>query len=239
MYNHEINECMYDEKCSYLDNKEQRTHYRVIQNVSKDYSSKLIESGWRRFGEMYFRPVCNDCNECQSIKIDVDNYLLSKSSRRILKKASNLEVKITRPRHSLEHIELFNIYHRYMKEHRDWEQEDVDLRHYYNSFVKGYCDFGFEVSYYDEEKLIAVDLIDILDEGISSIYFYYDPEYKHLSLGKFSIYKQIEFAKKLGLHWIYLGYYVEENQSLSYKSQFKPYKTLEGRPDVNQNVEWY
>ena len=92
--------------------------------------------------------------------------------------------------------------------------------------------------YFDGDKLIGVDLIDILEDGVSSIYFYYDPDYNHLALGKYSLYNQILFAKQRAKKWIYLGYYVEECPSLSYKAHYKPFLTLKGRPSEHEAYEW-
>jgi arginine-tRNA-protein transferase len=125
-----------------------------------------------------------------------------------------------------------------MRDKRGWEQQQITAQNYFSSFVQGYGDFGYEILYFDGDKLIAIDLIDILDDGISSIYFYYDPAYQKYSLGKYSIYQQISYAKQLKLKWIYLGYYVKECQSLAYKSQYRPYLKLQGRPEESQEYIW-
>jgi len=233
-----LKEFSLEDKCSYLDNKKQTTHYKLIDSCSTHKCSELIERGYRRFGKMYFRPICSDCNECQSIKIDVENYTFSKSAKRVMKKASHIHSYIQHPSLTHEHLELFEKYHLYMHKKKDWDYNKTTAEHYYSSFVVGHEDFGYEVLYYDNEKLIAVDLIDVLEDGISSIYFYYDPSYSHLSLGKFSLYNQIKFATQMKKKWIYLGYYVEECPSLSYKAYYKPYKTLEGRPSENESFTW-
>jgi arginyl-tRNA--protein-N-Asp/Glu arginylyltransferase len=236
--NRVLKECAIDDDCAYLDNRQQRTHYKVIENCDIHQCSNLIKRGWRRFGSMFFRPICGDCTSCESIKIDVENYTYSKSSRRIIKKASHLRTVIQHPTLSSEHLRIFRMYHDHMKHKKGWEAQQVSPQNYYMSFVQGHSDFGYEVLYFDEDRLVAVDLIDILDDGISSIYFYYDPEYQHLSLGKYSLLYQIEYAKQHSLDWIYLGYYVEECPSLSYKSQYKPYTTLQGRPEEHQPFIW-
>lgn len=227
-----------NDKCSYLENRSTTTHYKIIESCSTHTSSELIERGFRRFGKMFFRPICESCQECQSIKIDVENFEFSKSKRRVLKKASHIKSYIQRPSMTQAHLELFEKYHVYMKEKKGWEYSRVTPEHYYSSFVTGYNDFGYEVLYFDDTKLIGVDLIDVLEDGISAIYFYYDPDYAHLALGKLSLYKEIKFAKKLHKSWIYLGYYVEECPSLSYKSHYKPYVTLEGRPLESEEYRW-
>ena len=233
-----LKEFSLNDKCSYLDEREQTTHYKIIDNCTIKENQELIERGFRRFGKMYFRPICTDCQECQSIKIDVENYSFSKSARRILKKSAHLSTYIQKPTLTQEHLSLFEKYHLYMHEKKEWNYNETTAEHYYNSFVTGHEEFGHEVLYFDEGKLIGVDLIDVLEDGVSSIYFYYDPDYAHLSLGKYSLYNQIKFAKKSNKKWIYLGYYVEDCPSLSYKAEYKPYITLDGRPNIHEDFLW-
>lgn len=233
-----LKEFSLEDKCSYLQDKTQTTHYKVIDKCTSNICHELIERGYRRFGKMYFRPICGDCNECQSIKIDVNNYTFSKSAKRIIKKASHITSYIRKPSITKDHLEIFKKYHLFMSNKKNWDYHETSAEHYYNSFVIGHEDFGYEVLYYDEDKLIAVDLIDVLQNGVSSIYFYYDPDYAHLSLGKLSLFNQIKFAKKAKKEWIYLGYYVQECPSLSYKSEYKPYLTLQDRPYEHEEFIW-
>ncbi len=233
-----LKEFSLNDKCSYLDAKEQTTHYKVIENATAQNCQDLIERGYRRFGKMYFRPVCIDCEECQSIKIDVENFIFSKSQKRVMKKSTHLTIYIQSPTISQEHLNLFKKYHLYMKDKKGWSYNETTAKHYYESFVTGHNDFGYEVLYFDKEKLIAVDLIDILEDGISSIYFYYDPDYSKYSLGKLSLCMQIKFAAKSKKKWIYLGYYVKDCPSLSYKAEYQPYLTLKGRPNESEKYIW-
>ena len=233
-----LKEFSLNDKCSYLKDKEQTTHYKVINDCSAETCQDLIERGFRRFGKMYFRPICKECQECQSIKIDVENFSFSKSQKRIMKKSSHFESYIQVPNLSQAHLDLFKKYHLHMKDKKEWSYSDTTPDHYYQSFVSGHNEFGYEVLYFDGDKLIGVDLIDILEDGISSIYFYYDPDYSGYSLGKLSLYNQIRYAKRSNKKWIYLGYYVEDCPSLSYKSEYKPYITLEGRPSEYEVYNW-
>ncbi len=233
-----LKECALHENCSYIAGNKQTTHYKIIEGCTTEQCEALIERGWRRFGNMFFRPVCLECTECESIKIDVKNYNFSKSAKRISRRNSHFRVLIQQPTMSKMHLELFTKYHEHMKTKRGWENQPINARNYYTSFVHGYNNFGYEVLYFDGDKLIAVDLIDILPDGISSIYFYYDPDYAGYSLGKYSLYNQIIFAKKKNLSWIYLGYYVESCQSLAYKKEYAPLLMLNGRPEEEDPPIW-
>ncbi len=227
-----------NDNCSYLDGKNQTTHYKVIDDCSISFCQELIERGYRRFGKMYFRPVCSGCDECKSIKIDVNNFNFSSSQKKVLKKASNIKSYIQKPTMSRAHLELFDKYHLFMKDKKGWEYTPSSAQSYYSSFVDGHHDFGYEVLYYYEGTLIGVDLIDVLHDGISSIYFYYDPEYSKYSLGRVSLYNQILFARNSNKRWIYLGYYVKECPSLAYKAHYTPYLTLQDRPELNEDAYW-
>ena len=233
-----LKEFQLQDKCSYLEDITSTTHYKIIEDCSIEQCSDLIQRGYRRFGKTYFRPICPQCDECQSIKIDVVNFQFSKSQKRVIKKAKNFTTYIQKPSLSNEHLKLFDKYHLHMKEKKEWEHNKITPQHYYNSFVDGYKDFGYEILYFDNSTLIGVDLIDILQDGISSIYFYYDPDYAKFSLGKLSLLNQIIIAQNNKLEYIYLGYYVKNNISLAYKAEYTPYLTLQNRPSKNENIVW-
>ncbi|MDD3505656.1 MAG: hypothetical protein PHX65_03800 [Sulfurimonas sp.] len=154
------------DKCSYLSDKNQTTHYKIIEECSTSYCQNLVELGYRRFGKMFFRPICATCDECKSIKIDVTNFKFSSSQRRVVKKAAEIKSYIQRPTISKSHLELFEKYHLFMKEKKGWDYSPSSVQSYYNSFVDAHNDFGYEVLYFFEDKLIGVDLIDILQDGI-------------------------------------------------------------------------
>ncbi|MGD9970674.1 MAG: arginyltransferase [Sulfuricurvum sp.] len=233
-----VKECALHEPCAYISGNTQSIHYKIIHECTKPACESLILRGWRRFGAMYFRPICQECRKCESLKIDVMNYRFSKSERRILRKNGAFETVVRHPTLTREHLDLFHRYHLHKHHTRAWDTPKADPKNYYASFVHGHGDFGFEVLYFDQERLIAVDLIDILDEGISALYCYYDPEYTSYSLGKFTLLRQIEMARTLGLKWVYLGYYVQECPSLAYKADFKPYRELQGRPEEYEYPLW-
>lgn len=233
-----VKECSLNEPCSYISGNSQTIHYKIIQECTKDQCETLILRGWRRFGTMYFRPICSDCHACESLKIDVEHYQFSKSERRILRKNNHLSVHIQPPSMSTDHLELFYRYHAYKHKTRNWDAPKIDPKNYHASFVNGHGDFGYEILYFENNKLIAVDLVDILNDGISSLYCYYDPHRNSLSLGKYTLLEQISLAKRLGLKWLYLGYYVQGCQSLEYKATYLPAKKLLGRPEEDVFPIW-
>ena len=233
-----IDFCTLDSECAYLPDRKTRMYYRYIPNATKKLATALIQRGWRRFGNSYFYPICKGCRECKSIRIDVQNFKPSRSQKRAIKKNAKTQIYMQKPSLTYEHIELYNRYHKFKEQKSGWSYYEIDLQTYYEEFVVGAHNFGKEVLYFDEDRLIGVDLIDILEDGISSIYFYYDPSYANLSLGIYSLLIQIDLAKRLGLQWIYLGYWVKGCASFAYKSQFKPYEVLDGFPSLDEEPKW-
>jgi leucyl-tRNA---protein transferase len=116
-----LKECALHEPCSYISGNTQSIHYKVIQECSKEQCEALILRGWRRFGSMYFRPICQECRACESLKIDVERYPMKKSDRRILRKNAHLSTVIRQPTLTREHLSLFERYHRYKHHTRDWD----------------------------------------------------------------------------------------------------------------------
>ena len=230
--------CMLDYECAYLEDKSVRMSYKHIENATQTYNTALINRGWRRFGCYYFHPICNGCNECKSIRINVNDYKYRKSQKKAIKRNSDTEIIIQKPSLTQSHIDLYNKYHAFKHKQDDWTHRNISPREYRENFVDGAHDFGKEVLYMKDGKLIGVDLIDILDDGISSIYFYYDPDYPQLSLGTYSLLYQIELAKILELPWIYLGYWVDGCKAFAYKPKFQPQEILHSFPKVEELSNW-
>ncbi len=229
---------MLDYDCAYLPGNKVRMNYKYVSRASKAFATAVIDRGWRRFGKYFFHPICNGCNECKSIRIDATNYRYTKSQKKAIKRNSETTIIVQKPSLTQAHINLYNKYHHH-KHHKDgWQHKNISQREYHENFVDGAHDFGKEILYIKDDKLIGVDLIDVLDDGISSIYFYYDPEYANLSLGTYSLLYQIKLANILELPWIYLGYWVEGCKAFAYKPKFQPQEILGDFPPITQEPEW-
>ena len=224
--------------CPYLDDRLSSTLYRYGGIDTTAYEA-LIMRGWRRFGNLFFAPICGGCEQCYSLRIDTHRFQPSRSLKRVLQKNRDTQLVIRRPTLSSEHLDLYNRYHQERKATRGWQHEPSSRAEYLQAFVEGARDFGYEFAYYREEQLVAVALVDLLPNAISAVYCFYDPLYKPYSLGTFSILKQIAFAKKRGVSYLYPGYWVPENRSLSYKSRFKPFEILQGRPGLEDEPRWH
>ena len=126
----------------------------------------------------------------------------------------------------------------YKSKKNGWNHTNISREEYYETYVNGAFEFGKELRYYIDDTLVCVDLIDILEDGISAIYCYYDPEYLHLSLGKYSLLYQIDLAKNLGLQWVYIGNWIEGYKDFEYKENFKPLEVLENFPRISEKAIW-
>jgi len=229
---------MLDYDCAYIPGNKVRMNYKYVEKASKTFSTAVIARGWRRFGKYFFHPICNGCNECKSIRIDAKNYTYSKSQRKAIRRNKETRIIVQKPTLTKTHIDLYNKYHAFKSKKDNWSHRNISQREYSENFVDGAHDFGKEVLYIIDNKLVGVDLIDILDDGISSIYFYYDPDYARFSLGTYSLLYQIKLANILKLPWIYLGYWVEGCKAFSYKPNFKPQEILEDFPPITQTPLW-
>ena len=229
---------MLDYECAYIPDNKVRMKYKYVPKATTAYCTAVIHRGWRRFGKYYFHPICESCNECKSLRIEVDAFKASRSQRKALKRNVNTRIIVQKPTMTSMHIALYDKYHRFKSDKDGWKQQSISTKEYYENFVEGAHDFGKEVLYIVDDKLVGVDLIDVLEDGISSIYFFYDPDYSDLSLGTFSLIYQIKLAKILELKWIYLGYWVEGCKAFAYKPNFKPQQILDGFPEIEEDAPW-
>ena len=230
--------CMLDYECAYIPGNSVRMNYKYVKNPTAEFNSAVIQRGWRRFGKYYFHPICNGCNECKSLRIEVESFKPSKSQKKAEKRNKETKIIIQKPSISQMHLNLYNKYHDFKTQKDGWRQKNITSRDYIENFVEGAGEFGKEVLYIRDNRLIGVDLIDILEDGISSIYFFYDPDYSRYSLGTYSLLYQIELAKILELKWIYVGYWVDSCKAFAYKTNFKPLEVLDGFPEVDKEPIW-
>ena len=227
-----------DKQCSYYDDKICDIRYKYMESCSSEEQEQMLQRGWRRFGNMHFVPECKDCHECKTIRIDISKYKFSKSERRIFNKNKNTNVYMQKPTVTLEHIELFNKYHKNMESKKNWNENNIDVDEYVKSYVNGAHDYGKEILYFIDDKLVAVALADVVDGALSSVYCYYDHDYEHLSLGKFSILAQLSIAKQSNIPYVYLGYWIKDHFSMGYKENYKPFEILQNRPSMDEETIW-
>ncbi|WP_373499961.1 arginyltransferase [Desulfococcus sp.] len=224
--------------CSYLPGETASLEYRIIEAATDRTCQMLVSRGWRRFGISFFRPACENCAECRGIRVVVEGFRPSKSQRRCLKRNEKIKAVLQRPGITREHIRLYNAYHADMSRRRGWPDRPIDAGDYIESLIMGAGDFGHEIRYYEGPRLVGVGLVDILSEGVSSVYFYHDPVWRRHGPGTFSILREIRLAKELRKPHLYLGYCIRENPSMSYKSRFRPHEILDGSAADDVPPSW-
>ncbi len=230
--------CTLDHPCAYLPDQQVRMHYRHVEQATSVFSSAVIERGWRRFGKYFFYPICNGCNACKNIRIRVNDFKPSRSQRRAIKRNFDTRVIVRKPTVTPAHIYLYNKYHAWKAEKDGWRGGSITREEYHENFADGAHDFGREALYIRNNQLIGVDLFDFVDDGISAVYFFYDPDHARLSLGTYSLLYQIALARKMGLEYIYLGYWVDGCPAFAYKENFPPEEILDGFPSLDEIPMW-
>ena len=227
------------EQCVYLPEERSKMHYRSIEGCTAEAYQAMLERGWRRFGSVFFRPVCAGCRECRSLRIPVATFEPNRSMRRTLKRNHDLEVELGRPALSHDHLELYRRYHADMAGRRGWhERPNIDPFDYYYTFVEGAGSYGHQLTYHHEGRLLGVALVDILPDAVSAVYCYYDPAERQRSIGVFSVLQHLELARRHGCPFVYLGYWIEPNASMRYKARYRPHQVLTGRPEADEEPEW-
>lgn len=222
--------------CSYLADHMAKFHYFYIKDCSVSFYVHLLERGWRRFGNYFFAPICEECVACISIRQDCSLFNFSKSHQRVLKQP--IVTQIRRPWVSEAHLKLYDKYHQMMQTKKGWTHQNITLEVYYDTFVQGFLDFGYELDYYIENKLVGVAFMDIMEGAISGVYCYYDHDYARYSIGTYSILKQIQIAKSYNIRYLYPGYWIPNHISMGYKERFKPFEILCNRPSLEEKPLW-
>lgn len=234
-----LRETTHDEReCSYLPDRGARIRYRVIDQCPAEDYQRMLERGWRRFGRIFFRPVCVGCQECRSLRVDVAEFHANRSMQRTARRNQDLEIVLQPPSITNQHLQLYQRYHQDMSDRRGWPGKDASPVDYFQTFVEGGESYGHELLILDGNRLVAVALVDLLPRAISAVYCFYDPELRQRSLGVFSVLEQVALARQRDASYLYLGYWVAGNVSMRYKANYHPHQILAGRPAATEAPEW-
>jgi leucyl-tRNA---protein transferase len=214
--------------CGYLPNKLAQSLIATPQNlVDAHVYSGLIQQGFRRSGKFAYRPHCEQCNACISVRLPVADFTPTRSQQRALKKHADLQISILEAGYHEEH---FALYHAYQKQRHGNGPDHIgapeDEAAQYQQFL---CQTNVEsimIEFRDaQQALKMVSVIDLVADGLSAVYTFYDTNDK-ASYGTYSILWQIEWAKQLALPYLYLGYWIADSDKMTYKQQFQPQEKL-------------
>ncbi len=209
--------------CGYLPDRLWSLEYEMVGAMGPgEYEERLV-AGWRRFGNMLFRPRCTGCRACQSLRVVVGEFRPRRRQRRVRKLNENtIELRIGKPSVSRQKLDLYDRYHAFQTLYKGWPEHPAkDAESYGDSFVHN--PFRTEEwCYYFKDRLVGVGYVDSLPASMSAIYFFYDPEFRGRSLGTWNVLCMLDEAARRKMPFVYLGYFVTDCQSLAYKADFVP-----------------
>lgn len=211
--------------CSYLLNRPARMIFLdPIQRIDTLTLSELSRTGFRRSGDFIYRPECHLCRQCLSARVPVQEFMPNSSQKKALKQNKDLTVKIT-PTHQAQDYH-YTLYEKYISlRHADGDMYPPS-REQFDKFLVHSCTDSFFLELWHDTKLLSVATCDALDDGLSAVYTFFDPDEQKRSLGVYSILKQIEYIQNQGLDYLYLGYWVPHAKKMSYKAQYNPFEVL-------------
>ncbi len=213
-------------KCSYLSEQSAATVFlNPKQTIDKALYSQLSEYGFRRSGKHIYKPLCQNCTACIPIRIPVELFKPNRQQKRAWKRNQDLSSHIV---YSIDTDEHYALYERYINErHADGDMYPPS-REQFESFLTNEWNSTRYYEFRNNGKLIALSVADMMDNGISAVYTYFDPDENKRSLGTYSILFLIEQAKQQQLPAVYLGYWIKSSPKMNYKSAYRPLEIQDG-----------
>ncbi|MDX1695829.1 MAG: arginyltransferase [Ketobacteraceae bacterium] len=207
-------------KCSYLPRQDAITLFADPKaNLDRDLYSDLSELGFRRSGNYLYRPHCKQCSACIPVRIPSHEFQPSRKQRRVLRRNSDLTVRQMPAAYHDEHYELYAQY--ITHKHADGDMYPPTPEQYESFLLSEWGNTVF-YEFRHQGRLLAVAVSDLMVNGISAVYTYYDVNETKRSLGVLGVLHQIEEAKRLNLPAVYLGYWIKECQKMNYKTEYRP-----------------
>ncbi|QAA92637.1 arginyltransferase [Pollutimonas thiosulfatoxidans] len=211
--------------CSYLPGHDARSQVAAPTHlIDADTYSQLVEQGFRRSGLFTYRPHCDACRACLPIRVDARRFQKNRTQRKVWRHHEDLVTHIMPLHWDAEHFELYD---RYQHGRHPGAGMDEDSQAQYTQFLlTSRVDSRLVEFRLPSGELQMVCMIDILQTGFSSVYTFFEPDAAG-SLGTYGVLWQLEQCRKVGLPWVYLGYWIQQSRKMSYKSRYKPFQLLQ------------
>ncbi|MCP4881701.1 MAG: arginyltransferase [Gammaproteobacteria bacterium] len=217
-----------DSVCSYLPERESRSVFlHPDQSLDHNLYNQLNLLGFRRSGNHLYRPWCEGCQACKSVRVKTAKFVMSRNQRKVIKRNMDLKIEWCLPEASDEYYQLYKIY--IEQRHQDGDMYPPS-KEQFKSFLcqpPAGIDNRF-LCFRQNDKLLAVAVVDFLLDGISAIYTFYDPSEDARSLGKLAILWMINWAQKQQFPHVYLGYWIDDCRKMSYKAEYQPQELFNG-----------
>ena len=210
--------------CSYLPERVARSQVATPSHlIDTGVYSQLVRMGFRRSGGFTYRPYCDRCRACVPVRIPVADFSPNRTQRKCLRQHSHLDVIRRKLAYDAEHYALYLHYQRHRHAGGGMDQ---DSREQYQHFLL-HSNVSTELLEFREQGVLRmVGLIDRLADGLSSVYAFFEPAVRGASYGTYNILWQIERCRRLGLAYLYLGYWIAESRKMAYKATFRPVEGL-------------
>lgn len=210
--------------CSYLDDQLSRSQYVDPRMwLEPEELNTLNRMGFRRSGRLVYRPNCPGCNECIPVRLRADEYRINRTTRRLLKKTSHWQLSVSTPLNDEEH---YSLYEKYITlRHSDGDMYPPTEKTFREFLTEDFGTTRF-LNAHDNGKLVGTLVFDEFDDGLSSVYCFYDPDIEHLSPGTVLISRLTQIAAALNLPFNYLGFWVRGCRKMEYKGRFSPLEWL-------------
>ena len=214
------------EACPYLPDEVAKMPLRLpVRALRPSELDTRLSQGDRRHGLVLYRPTCPTCHACEAIRINATEFEFTGSHRRALRKGQRtLVTTIGHPVADPTRVDLYDKH----KHRRGLSREHAKATtvESLSGFLVDRCCESLEFRYHHKGKLVGVSIADVGRDSLSAVYCYYDPDYKHLGIGTYSILKQLAYARAIGFTYLYLGLYIGENAHMRYKGRFRPHERL-------------